>query len=170
MAGATLGDDGLDALFGTDPSPVMAAVSAPSGTYRRVAGGVEVTGTWYPPTVDGYGASVSRRGEVTAIAIYYYDASGQLRWALGSADAQDASRFAMSSYTGFCPDCSNTTMPVMLSPAGSVDLHMLTPLRLRLDSNLSYPGAQGGGWQVDQLELIPLGDSVDNRDAAAALP
>ena len=46
MAGATLGDDGLDALFGTDPSPVMAAVSAPSGTYRRVAGGVEVTGTW----------------------------------------------------------------------------------------------------------------------------
>lgn len=131
---------------------------------------VEVTGTWYPPTVDGYGASVSRRGEVTAIAIYYYDASGQLRWALGSADAQDASRFAMSSYTGFCPDCSNTTMPVMLSPAGSVDLHMLTPLRLRLDSNLSYPGAQGGGWQVDQLELIPLGDSVDNRDAAAALP
>lgn len=46
MAGATLGDDGLDALFGTDPSPVMAAVSAPSGTYRRVDGGVEVTGTW----------------------------------------------------------------------------------------------------------------------------
>lgn len=46
MAGATLGDDGLAALFGTDPSPVMAAVSAPSGTYRRVDGGVEVTGTW----------------------------------------------------------------------------------------------------------------------------
>ena len=46
MAGATLGDDGLDALFGTDPSPVMAAVSAPSGTYRRIDGGVEVTGTW----------------------------------------------------------------------------------------------------------------------------
>jgi len=46
MAGATLGDAGLDALFGTDPSPVMAAVSAPSGTYRRADGGVEVTGTW----------------------------------------------------------------------------------------------------------------------------
>jgi alkylation response protein AidB-like acyl-CoA dehydrogenase len=46
MAGAILGDEGLDALFGNDPSPVMAAVSAPSGTYRRVDGGVEVTGTW----------------------------------------------------------------------------------------------------------------------------
>lgn len=46
MAGAMLGEDGLDALFGTDPSPVMAAVSAPSGTYRRVDDGVEVTGTW----------------------------------------------------------------------------------------------------------------------------
>ncbi len=46
MAGAMLGDDGLAALFGSDPSPVMAAVSAPSGTYRHVEGGVEVTGTW----------------------------------------------------------------------------------------------------------------------------
>lgn len=46
MAGATLGDDGLEALFGTDPCPVMAAVSAPSGTFRKVDGGVEVTGTW----------------------------------------------------------------------------------------------------------------------------
>ncbi len=46
MAGATLGDDGLTALFGSDPSPVMAAVAAPSGTYRQVDGGVEVSGTW----------------------------------------------------------------------------------------------------------------------------
>lgn len=46
MAGAALGDDGLAALFGSDPSPVMAAVAAPSGTYRQVDGGVEVTGTW----------------------------------------------------------------------------------------------------------------------------
>ncbi len=46
MAGATLGDDGLAALFGADPSPVIAAVAAPSGTYRIVDGGVEVTGTW----------------------------------------------------------------------------------------------------------------------------
>ena len=46
MAGALLDDDGVEALFGGGACPVMAAVSAPSGTYRVVEGGVEVTGTW----------------------------------------------------------------------------------------------------------------------------
>ncbi|MBD8526928.1 M14 family metallopeptidase [Pseudomarimonas arenosa] len=130
---------------------------------------IDITGTWFPPTLNGYGASVNRRGEVTAIAIYYYDDSGQQRWALGTSDGRDAGRFEMSSYTGFCPDCSNLTFPVRLEPAGTVDLHMLTPQRLRLDSALTYPGQQGGGWQAEGLDMIPLGDPVDNRDVAATL-
>ena len=143
-------------------SEAISAFAFASGEPR-----VELTGTWFPPSADGYGARISRRGEVTAIAIYYYDASGQLRWALGASDAQDASRFAMSSYTGFCPDCSAVSMPVQLTSAGSVDLHALTPLRLRLDGQLSYPGTEGGTWQPQMLELVPISDPVDNREAAA---
>ena len=46
MAGARLSDTGLELLFGTDPVPFMAAVSAPSGTFTQVDGGVVVSGTW----------------------------------------------------------------------------------------------------------------------------
>lgn len=46
MAGAKLSDAGLDLVFGTDPSPFMAAVAAPSGTFTPVDGGVLVNGTW----------------------------------------------------------------------------------------------------------------------------
>ncbi len=46
MAGAKLSDEGTERIFGADPSPVMAAVAAPSGRYRRVDGGVVASGTW----------------------------------------------------------------------------------------------------------------------------
>jgi len=46
VAGARLGDAGVNALFAGDASPFMAAVSAPSGTFRRVDGGYELTGRW----------------------------------------------------------------------------------------------------------------------------
>ncbi len=46
MAGASLGEVGLEAVFGSNPSPIMAAVAAPSGTFERVDGGVRASGTW----------------------------------------------------------------------------------------------------------------------------
>jgi alkylation response protein AidB-like acyl-CoA dehydrogenase len=46
MAGARLGHAGLDIVFGDNPSPIMAAVSAPSGTFLSVDGGVRLSGTW----------------------------------------------------------------------------------------------------------------------------
>ena len=46
MAGALLGDAGIERVFANDPSPVMAAVSAPSGSWKKVDGGVTATGTW----------------------------------------------------------------------------------------------------------------------------
>lgn len=46
MAGAKLDDAGVAALFGTDPVPFMAAVSAPTGTFVRVEGGIVLRGTW----------------------------------------------------------------------------------------------------------------------------
>ena len=51
-------------------------------------------------------------------------------------------------------------------PAGRVLLHMLTPQRLRIDTAVTYPG--GGSWQRTAADFVPIGDPVDNRDAAAA--
>lgn len=130
---------------------------------------VEVTGTWYPPTDGGWGASITRRGEVTAMALYYYDAGGRLRWALGQGDGADAMEFELASFTGFCPDCDAESMPVRFDANGSARLHFLTPERLRLDLDLSYPGTEGGTWTRQAADLVPLNDPVDNRAMQAQL-
>ncbi len=46
MAGARLGRAGLDIVFGDNPAPIMAAVSAPTGTFLAVDGGVRLSGSW----------------------------------------------------------------------------------------------------------------------------
>lgn len=46
MAGARLDDRGVDTLFADGASPFMAAVSAPSGTFRPVDGGIVMNGRW----------------------------------------------------------------------------------------------------------------------------
>ncbi len=46
MCGALLGPEGLEIVFGDDAVPFFAAVSAPSGTFNFVDGGVEMSGTY----------------------------------------------------------------------------------------------------------------------------
>lgn len=46
IAGARLDERGLEEVFGVNPSPFFAAVSAPTGTFRRTNGGVTLTGRW----------------------------------------------------------------------------------------------------------------------------
>lgn len=130
---------------------------------------VEVTGSWFPPAESGNGASIARRGEVTAMALYYYDAAGTLRWALGQGSADDVTEITLSSFRGFCPDCDAASNPVSAQPAGSALLHFRTPQHLRLDSDIVYPGASGGRWQRGSADFVPLNDPVDNREAASAL-
>ena len=45
-AGSRLSEEGVDLLFGADPSPFLAAVASPTGTITRGEGGVLVNGTW----------------------------------------------------------------------------------------------------------------------------
>lgn len=46
MCGALLGPEGIETVFGGDAVPFFAAVSAPSGTFRFVDGGIEMSGTY----------------------------------------------------------------------------------------------------------------------------
>jgi hypothetical protein len=129
----------------------------------------ETSGVWYAPADSGYGVSVTRRGEVTAAVLYYYDAAGHSRWVLGTGPASDAVALEMSSFTGFCPDCDAAAMPVTMHPAGRMLLHFLTPERARLDTLVTFPGSSGGQWIRDQASLVPLNDPVDNRAQAQSL-
>ena len=149
---------------GVDSSETIRASLFDDGTPR-----FEVTGLWFPPGEPNYGATITRRGETTALGLYYYDANGIIRWALGTGSAADAVDLAMTSFTGFCPDCDPAQMPVVGTPAGRVLAHFRTPERARLDIELTYPGAAGGTWNRPQTRFVPLNDPVDNRAAAALL-
>lgn len=46
IAGARLEEAGIETLFADRAAPFMAAVSAPSGTFRRVDGGIVLRGRW----------------------------------------------------------------------------------------------------------------------------
>lgn len=123
----------------------------------------EVTGLWYAPQDSGWGATITRRAEVTALGLYYYDAQGNVRWALGTGNGADAQELQMLSYSGFCPDCDASQMPVTSRPAGTVLVHFHTPERARLDTQLTYSGVQGGQWIKRGARIVPLNDPVDNR-------
>jgi hypothetical protein len=102
------------------------------------------------------------------MALYYYDAVGVLRWALGQGSGDDVLRISLESFTGFCPDCDAAANPLSSVPAGEAILHFRTPQQLVLDSDLSYPGSNGGRWTRAAADFVPLNDPVDNREAAAA--
>lgn len=130
----------------------------------------EVTGTWFPPAESGNGASIVRRGEVTAALLYFYDAAGNLRWALGSGDDGDVVEMQMLGYTGFCPDCDAQIMRVTHRPIGRALFQFLTPQRLRVDSDLVYPGPDGGRWLRENADFVPINDPVDNSVTLPPLP
>lgn len=148
---------------GVEGSEVIEASLFDEGTPR-----FEVTGLWYPPAEANYGATITRRGATTALGLYYYDAAGTIRWALGTADDSDAAAFVMTSFTGFCPDCDAGQMPVSGVAAGTVVAHFRTPERARLDVALTYPGAAGGVWNREAVRFEPLNDAVDNRAVVEA--
>jgi len=123
---------------------------------------VAVTGLWYPPADSGYGATIGRLGASTVVGLYYYDASGALRWVLGAGGGESFNDLEMFSYTGFCPDCNAEQMPVQSQPAGRVLVHFLSPVRARVDTDLTYPGPAGGSWQRSHADFVPISDPVDN--------
>jgi len=150
--------DFTDATHATVNWTIGGASGQDSLTASQFANGeaaIDVTGLWYPPADSGHGATVARRGNVTAIGVYYYDAQGKVRWALGTGSGADAQRMAMtwSSRAG------------ELRPAGSIVAHFRTPRRARFELSLAYPGAAGGSWNRAAADFVPLNDPVDNEDA-----
>lgn len=124
---------------------------------------VEITGTWYPPSDSGWGASIASQGEQTGVVAYYYDVMGTLRWALGIAEAGDVVDVPVLHFTGFCPNCDSETNPVQTTPAGTVRVQMLSPEHLEVSTDLVYPVAPGGSWQRQGASFQPLNGPVDNR-------
>lgn len=126
----------------------------------------ESTGTWFPPAEPGHGLTVTRRGEITGMVLYYYDGEGALRWALGQGSAGDVVDVPLFGYTGFCPDCDAAENPPVASPVGTMRVQFLTPVRARLWVDAGY--GSGPRFVRNDQSLVPINDPVDNRRAAEA--
>ncbi len=123
---------------------------------------IELTGSWYPPADSGWGASIARQGERTGVVLYYYDAAGAVRWALGIGDAGDVADVQVLHHTGFCPNCDSVANPVQTRIAGLVRVQMLSPELLEVSTDLSYPDSPGGAWRKQRASFRPLNTPVDN--------
>lgn len=119
-------------------------------------------GVWYAGEADaGYGFTMTHMGNAVTALVYYYDADGQPRWALGAAGDDNAS-VELRHYEGFCRSC--TPRPVRTSRAGTVALDWApgtSPGRgddeARLD--LAYPEPPFGEF-LRQFTLRRLSDGA----------
>lgn len=125
---------------------------------------VDHTGTWAPSDADeaGWGASLDSQGDRLGAVLYYYDAAGNPRWALGNREAGTTIDVGMSSFTGPCPSCAANGSVGEGETVGTVSLDFAQPpeRRAAIDTDIAFPGTEGGRWQRAGVELIPLTDPV----------
>ena len=127
---------------------------------------VETTGTWFVADEPGYGVTVTRRGELTGVVMYYYDGDGVLRWALGQGGGGDVLDVPLLGFSGFCPDCDAQANPPQATPVGTLRMQFLTPARARMWVDAGY--GSGTRFVREDVALVPINDPVDNRRATAA--
>jgi subtilisin family serine protease len=73
-----------------------------------------ITGMWYSPARSGFGYAIGAFPSIETNALYFYDAQGIARWALGDASPFGSGTLSLAQYSGFCPLC-NFVMPTTQS-------------------------------------------------------
>ncbi len=112
------------------------------------------TGIWYDANEPGWGLSLYSEAEVSAAVVYFYDASNQPRWVLGTANNSANQNMEMRSYRGFCPSCPATT-PSSVS-SGTVDLSLAESRITRTRVAVRYNNESSSSWQRGPLTLTAL--------------
>ncbi|MEM9305571.1 MAG: hypothetical protein AAGE01_25905, partial [Pseudomonadota bacterium] len=120
-------------------------------------------GTWFSPGDEGWGLSLANAASTLVGVIYYYDADGRGRWAIGVGEGADgfaSIELPMLHVNGYCRTCPFARTD---QAAGPMTLSLLTPSRDPAVGNtvateLVYPLPPGGDWQKGPQPLILLTD------------
>jgi len=104
-------------------------------------------GVWFAGAQDaGYGFSMSQQQTTEIAIVYYYDGTGQPRWALGSGES--GAVMDLDNYKGYCRNCP--LQERVAAPAGALSLNW---------DNNSAPGSGGDlAEMVLSYPLAPFGD------------
>jgi hypothetical protein len=141
----------------------------------------DYTGLWFAgPSDVGWGLSLDYQGNeeggVEVGVLFYYDANGFPRWALGVTDEPgESASIELSNFQGYCRSCP--PIPLVSFSAGQIS-HQLSVVDGRptgqSDLELGYALDPGGRWDrlgdIEQLSdpargLIPLPDRVEAERA-----
>jgi hypothetical protein len=131
----------------------------------------DYTGSWYNSTDTGWGLTIYTQGkgenQTLVVVIYYYDADGKPRWALGVLNNPDFSSEAvvkMDQFEGYCPTCP--VVALTTGDAGTVTLTLVQPSNSLdagniADIDVNFLGAPGGSWQRTDQPIQMLSDLPD---------
>jgi hypothetical protein len=119
------------------------------------------TADWYAPAQPGWGYSVTRLGDVLAVAAFFFDRDGQPTWALGVGDAA-ASEFPLLRYadTDGCPGCSGDAA-VTSRAIGSVRFEVLDDTRAQGSIQAQDNDID---WRFEALDLLRLSETPTLRN------
>jgi hypothetical protein len=122
-------------------------------------------GVWYAGESDsGFGFTMNHMDNTVSALVYYYDADGQPRWALGVAP-DDAEQIQLNHHDAYCRTC--TPKPMEITPAGTLTIQRnseSTPVSGGGDAilDISYPLAPFGDFEKEfVLYNLADGKSVD---------
>ena len=120
----------------------------------------DLGGTWYGGVADqGWGLSVALAKQQLISILYYYDQSGQPRWAIGDAGNFEQSKeisLTMREADGY--GRVDTPITPTYVDAGTIKLnlnHVLNNLQIDGNANLNveFQGVQGGQWLRDNIPI-----------------
>lgn len=127
----------------------------------------DYSGSWSVENAQsGWGMTLNSQGDVVASILYFYDAEGYPRWLLGTGvlDGDGEASLEMSKVQGFCRSCEPASLS--LSPAGTVDLKLATPLSVgasqsRVTVDVEYPGNVSQTWFRQDVPLVLLSEPLE---------
>ncbi|RMD67896.1 MAG: hypothetical protein D6819_10640, partial [Gammaproteobacteria bacterium] len=114
------------------------------------------TGHWFPPFEPGYGLTLNMQGRFEFGVLYFYDAFGQPRWALGSKDNLTDAVIPMDVYQGFCPDCP--WAPTTYTRSGTITRSFSDATHGTLSTDIQLPPPLSGSWMRFNVPIILLSD------------
>lgn len=119
------------------------------------------TADWFAPAQPGWGYSVTRLGDLLAVAAFFFDRDGQPTWALGVGAASDR-EFSLLRYSDAdgCPGCTGDA-PVISRSIGSVRFDVLDDERARGSIQARDDDID---WRFEALDLLRLSDTPTLRN------
>ncbi len=131
---------------------------------------INYTGLWYNSTEPGYGYSIDTQGDQIAIVAYFYDSSGEPRWALNASGANDLSSpgsVPALSFFGSCPNCQDSGFSS--AQAGTITRQFLDSTHAKIGTQIQLPAPISSNWTRSEAQVELLSKQVDNKRLDLAL-